>query len=118
MNEELQKQLAEVVRRSIDLAEKTGDFVIEQAPDLIQQFYAWQYAYHYMWVIAGLSFALIPLVICIILRRDIYNNDAEPVWIFVVLNSLVFLLPACDSFFMLVKLQVAPKIYIIEHFLK
>lgn len=33
--------LAEVVKKALTVAEKTGDFVIEQAPLLLQEFYQW-----------------------------------------------------------------------------
>lgn len=33
--------LSEVVKKALTIAEKTGDFVIEQAPLLLQEFYKW-----------------------------------------------------------------------------
>jgi len=36
---ETDKVLAESLRKAVKLAEKTGDFVIEQAPEVLQEFY-------------------------------------------------------------------------------
>ena len=41
---ELEKQLAKVIEKAIQVAEETGQFVIDQAPDLLQEFYKWHIA--------------------------------------------------------------------------
>ena len=38
---ELEKQLSKLVEKGIEVAEQTGNFVIEQAPDLLQEFFRW-----------------------------------------------------------------------------
>ena len=38
---ELEEQLAEIVKKAVEVAEKTGEFAIEQAPLLLQEFYMW-----------------------------------------------------------------------------
>lgn len=58
MNEELQKQLAEVVRKSMAVAEKTGEFVLDQAPELLQEFYRWHLASEVMGVVLGIVLIL------------------------------------------------------------
>ena len=44
MSNELNQVLSKAIEKGIELAEKTGEFVIDQAPDLIQQFYHWHIA--------------------------------------------------------------------------
>ena len=34
---ETDKQLAEILKKGLETAEKTGNFIVEQAPDLIRQ---------------------------------------------------------------------------------
>ena len=36
------EQLAEILKKGLEAAEKTGNFVVEQAPDLIQQLIVWK----------------------------------------------------------------------------
>ena len=37
MNTETDKQIAEILKKGLEVAEKSGNFVIEQAPDLVKQ---------------------------------------------------------------------------------
>ena len=37
MNAETDKQIAEILKKGLEAAEKSGNFVIEQAPDLVKQ---------------------------------------------------------------------------------
>ncbi len=37
MNAETDKQIAEILKKGLEVAEKSGNFVIEQAPDLVKQ---------------------------------------------------------------------------------
>ena len=37
MNPETDKQIAEILKKGLEAAEKSGNFVIEQAPDLVKQ---------------------------------------------------------------------------------
>ena len=37
MNSETDKQIAEILKKGLEAAEKSGNFVIEQAPDLVKQ---------------------------------------------------------------------------------
>ena len=37
MNAETDKQIAEILKKGLEATEKTGNFVIEQAPDLVKQ---------------------------------------------------------------------------------
>ena len=54
MNEKLQEQLALLVEKAIEAATKTGEFVIDQAPDLLQEFYAWNIAEDIGLIILGI----------------------------------------------------------------
>ena len=42
MNEELQKAILNIVNASMDAVGHARDFAIEQAPDVVQQFLAWE----------------------------------------------------------------------------
>jgi len=38
---EVENQLSELIKKAMEVAEKTGEFVIDQAPLLLQEFYTW-----------------------------------------------------------------------------
>ena len=41
---EIENQLSELIKKAIEVAEKTGEFAIDQAPLLLQEFYRWHIA--------------------------------------------------------------------------
>ncbi|MEI2422352.1 hypothetical protein V6O07_18880, partial [Arthrospira platensis SPKY2] len=46
--------LNELVKRALEVAEKTGEFVIEQAPHLSREFYAWHTYSSIFWMVVSL----------------------------------------------------------------
>ena len=52
---ETDKQLAEILKKGLETAEKTGNFIVEQAPDLIRQLLIWKTVEHSIYVIIGIS---------------------------------------------------------------
>ncbi len=110
MEEELKKAL----EQGLKLAEKTGEFVIEQAPELLQQFYNW----HLVENIIVFSVGLLMLIASIwSIRYGLkeYESEYQILGAFGILISLVCLIIGAMS---TIKILVAPKIYLIEHFLK
>lgn len=138
MNEELEKSLADLVRKGIEAAEKTGEFVIEQAPELLQQFYMWHTAMHIM----GIMFGVVLASMFFIVRRqgeksmddvkcgyvdEPFNlmgrwfSDSITNTLLIVgsgIASIVGVAITVSDIFNLVFILVAPKLYLIEYFLK
>lgn len=52
--QETDQVLAKILNRSLEVAEKTGNFVIEQAPDVLKEFYAWHTAETIFTILVGL----------------------------------------------------------------
>ena len=48
------EQFAEAIKKGIELAEKTGEFAIEQAPGLVQEFYKWELVSNSAGVLLGI----------------------------------------------------------------
>lgn len=48
MNEELKQKAAQALSEILDLALKTKDFVIEQAPDVVKQLLAWNFTLSFL----------------------------------------------------------------------
>ena len=130
----LENQLAKVVEKSLQLAEKTGDFVIEQAPSLLQEFYMWHIVSSIFWIILGLLIAwggtFLPLLWAEKVEKDYALEDYEYFYkgkvidkdecppfltniIFCSITSLIVL----SNLYDLIKIIVAPKIYLIEYFI-
>ena len=117
--------LSKVVEKALTVAEKTGEFAIEQAPLLLQEFYAWHIAS------SCLGVALFVFIISLLfysLRRlnkwgDKENLDLSDAEYFFpkmlswtgVLISFVFL---CINIYNLAFICFAPKLYLIEYFIK
>ncbi len=131
MNNELEQQLAKVVEKALNVAEQTGDFVLEQAPQLLQEFYMWHTTKYILGILLG--------VILLVLARYMNSFWAEKYdgkkveWDKVVLfgrigDSVGMILPSvivliCGLVFFsvntykLIFITVAPKLYLIEYFI-
>ena len=75
MNNKLEEQLSKVVEKSIGLAEKTGEFVIEQAPQLLQEFYNWHIAESIIYLLLGLFILVLPILFTVKNWKSLYDND-------------------------------------------
>ena len=54
MNDQLQNILAEMLQKALNVAEKTGEFALDMAPELVYQFLVWEAIVTGAWLIAGL----------------------------------------------------------------
>ena len=50
----LEQQLGTILEKALNVAEKTGDFVLEQAPQLLQEFYMWHTSKFILGIILGI----------------------------------------------------------------
>lgn len=116
----LDASLAKVVEKSLILAEKTGQFVLDEAPDLIKQFLTYEAIENCFWF-------LVSLIIFIFTwrgifskkgRKWVYDNDLEMLYVLGGVLLIVFGIFMVDSLLDLIKIIVAPKIYIIEYFVQ
>jgi len=129
--------LAEVVKKAMVVAEKTGEFAIEQAPLLLQEFYTWHIAKRVFLILFALSIFLfgryLPYTWLTKEPTDKnnvrffkrYNNeicsymkDPSASWIIFICTSIISLIIFIVSLYNLVFLLCAPKLYLIEYFIK
>jgi len=145
MNDELKNQLAKAVEKGIALAEKTGEFVIDQVPDLVHQFLLWHAIDYSVWLVVG----LILLVGVNLLTKQIgvkqipehdadkqhryiyrlgryfkkeYEYDTLPNSLFLsffirVMGYVLVFSMIIQNVLGLLKIWIAPKIYLIEYFI-
>ena len=122
--------IAEVIKKSLTLAEKTGNFVIDQAPDLIKEFYRWH-------ISCSIIFIITSIIIAIFMYRVPFlwldkeegcsdfkyfgrwgDDGAIAAWIIfcfgIIISLCMFIVNVYDFIFIL----TAPKLYLIEYFVK
>lgn len=110
---DLNEKLESIIDKSIALAEKTGEFVIDQAPDLLKEFYTWHTYSHIFWIILLSIFVVASVVIVEKITK--YEDDGF-IRIFHGIGGLISI-PLLVNVYNLVFILVAPKLYIIEYFL-
>lgn len=131
---ELDNQLAELVKKGLEAAEATGNFVIDQAPHLLQEFYRWHIANSIMGIVFPLIATYIMYRVFKMVGREeegewhdtkifgkYYEVDEFPFFITVFVSAIVIaasLIVFFTNLYSLVQILVSPKLYLIEYFLK
>lgn len=111
------EQLAKILEKGLNVATKTGDFIIEQAPDLIQQLLLYKTVEA---VFCSILFTTLNYFTFKVMKKDYERHDdlfdANPV--ILVGGTCVLIVSFVGSMNYisdLVKLIFAPKIYLIEY---
>ena len=123
------KQFERAIEKALDLAEKTGEFVIEQAPEVLREFYMWQ-------IVSSLLLILLSVALFITgrylpylwLSKEKYEwdtkyfgrygeDDAVFSWALFSISSLVSITILACSIYNLLYIIIAPKMYIIDYFI-
>ena len=124
------EQLAKILQKGIEVAEKSGHFIIEQAPDLIQQLIIWKSVSYIFNILVGLSL----LYACYQwykmvknkIEKNNNNNNKGILWdedfedypgliiggLFIVIISISILFISIHN---LIQIIIAPKIWLIEY---
>lgn len=121
MENSLESQLANVLEKALQIAEQTGEFVIEQAPEILREFYLW----HIVDYSIGILFYIVLLVIITFLIRYFGVRDE---WEFYdgTLVALSWVGGALGLFSLwalyyniskLLQIWLAPKFYLVEYLL-
>ena len=120
MNEKLEN----AVIKALELAEKTGEFVIEQAPEILQEFYNWHLASSIIWIVISL---IVIIIYCWNFKKW-YNgafigyDDNEELYTVLILlvgiASVFSIVGILENTIDLIKILTAPKLYLIEYFLR
>lgn len=120
--------LGKAILKGIELAEKSGKFIIEQAPELIQQFYTWHICQNLFGLLIGVLLFFISYKIIKSLGKDEESWDNEFLilgkWVGIgqiisstvlsVIGSVFLILSSYELIFII----TAPKLYLIEYFIK
>jgi len=128
---DLEKKLQPIIEKAIEAAEKTGDFVIEQAPLVLQEFYAWHLAEHIFYLIIGLFLSSLIFIAkpfipyeedkrwtMNFLGKQVEQDYAIPAYVFgggaFVVGVIMFFI----NLLIVTKIIIAPRLYLIEYFMK
>ena len=117
----------QIVKKAIEVAEKTGNFVIEQTPLLIQEFFRWHIAQNIFGLVLGLFIILLGVFFPLVFtdKKDIgdkylwrYCYDNTGHYITLVLSVIFGCIFILGCGYELIFIMTAPKIYLIEYFAK
>jgi hypothetical protein len=136
-NNNLNKNKTELLKKGIEVAEKTGNFVIDQAPLLLQEFYRWHIASSIISIIIGVGIYLIGRYLPVLWlakertsehqlmffgkftnHSSSWEEKISGSWILYFLSITISLIMVISSTYKLVYILVAPKLYLIEYFIK
>ena len=119
---ETDQQLAEILKKGLEAAEKTGNFVVEQAPDLIQQLIVWKTCEYIFLIIISIAFmfSLYKWHKSAMKRYDDFDGfyiktEFFIYCIYAIVVILIFGTALFKSFFNLIQILLAPKIWLIEY---
>ena len=124
---ETDKQLAEILKKGLETAEKTGNFIVEQAPDLIRQLLIWKTVEYSVYVILGISLIIYFYRWTKKVSKEMKENEDDfedyfmcsLVNIFIAIGQLTFLIIGmmliAENLQDLIQIVFAPKIYLIEY---
>jgi hypothetical protein len=114
----LEEKLSTILEKALNVAEKSGEFIIEQAPLLLQEFYQWQTASHIM----GVCLFIFPLILFMYFYKTAewdYSDSFEEVMAIVFgVISLITVIASIVNIYYLCFILIAPKLYLIKYFVK
>lgn len=134
MNTELEKQLAEAIKKGLEVAEKTGNFVIDQAPELLNEFYRYI-------IFDSIFDIFMSIIIFLIVRYApmLYLSKTESkdpmsanisffgrygefsgiiTWVIFFIGSVFSFIAITSAIHTLIFISIAPKMYLIQYFIK
>tara|TARA_R110002124_G_C8665760_1_gene490724 strand:+ start:136 stop:573 length:438 start_codon:yes stop_codon:yes gene_type:complete len=143
---EVENQLAELIKKAIEVAEKTGEFAIEQAPLLLQEFYMWHIAKAFMFICVGIAVWIILRFISnlfgskesfkwirnkgysfeeeedsVLIQGKYYRKGSDNyigAMIFKYAGLIIFSIIFFANLYKILFITIAPKLYLIEYFIR
>ena len=124
---ETDKQLAEILKKGLETAEQTGNFIVEQAPDLIRQLLIWKTVEYAVIVSIGIALLIFFFKWTKKVGREMKEKDYDFedyfmdsfANIMIALGYLsafiVGIIMIGDNLQNLIQIVFAPKIYLIEY---
>lgn len=140
MTDKLEEQLSIIIDKSIALAETTGEFVIDQGAELVQQFIMWHTASSTAGIVLGLLIIFIGYPSKYILsipvekgrinhkvitgrmwRQSYHDGSSDSLAGYIairIITSVTGLVIISFNLYYLLFILVAPKLYLVDYFTK
>ena len=136
MNEELEQKAAQALSEILDLALKTKDFVVEQAPDVVRQLLAWSFVQslvpYLLWLaVSALAFSIsaylwkrrpFPDYHSTLEEDETGSNPRDLEWLNRAISLIVAavalladLIALSEAEWIWLKILVAPKLFLLEY---
>jgi len=112
VNDAIQTQLAELIKKSINAAEKTGEFLQKELPDVIKQFLLWKFWEALAIGVFGLL-VFLPISLWVI-YKDYRSWDVGAGIAFGSISAVTALLVGFCALLEALKIHIAPKVYLLE----
>ena len=117
MNENLENQLALALAKALELAEQTGEFALENAPEILRQFFLWHTIDNIIGIFVSLiiSFASYKMIV-FFGRKEEWDYDELSVVLSSTSGAMGLLFGFILFFYdlaMLIKITVTPELYLI-----
>lgn len=114
---ETDEQLAKILSKGLEAAIKSGNFIIEQAPDLIQQLITYKTVESVIFLlISAIAMYFIGKIIYKDYKKAEYWDDANPrIQFGGSVIFIVFIICFCSNLQDLIQIVFAPKIFLIEY---
>lgn len=117
MANKAEEVLATVLQKAMEVAEKTGDFVTEQAPDVVQQLLVWKLASAVL--VAAVSLLLFALLARLAYRATKWDDvdlDFQSMAVaFSLVGAAMCGSVGAHSAMTALQIWLAPKVYLIEY---
>jgi len=107
---------ADLAKEALEILKGTKGFVLDQAPDSMRQVLAWQMGESIFFFVVGLALLSVTAV-CFKKFKDFASRGDEVAPVFVgIMSSVLGLIFTCHSFLDILKIHLAPKVFLMEYF--
>lgn len=122
MNEKLQNQLAEVIKKAVEAGENVVDFAQKQVPDVVEQLLKWKMAEALFFSVLGMALIAISVRAAVIVLKESkrpFNDRADEVIAIAtacgIVSGIVGIIVFAFNFLTVIQVAVAPKIFLLEY---
>ena len=118
MNTELNTAITRLIESSLSIAEKTGEFVLAEVPEFLQQLLLWYGVSNFIYFLIGVGIIVIMTwwvrVLPSVIKK--YNGDAVDILgpSAIIMTALLLLLVSLLNLTWL-KVWIAPKVWLVEY---
>lgn len=115
----LDTAMQDLITKTVAAAETAGDFVVQEAPIVVEQLLAWNFAFSLIWFIGGATMFMITVIYTALFwRKKWHQGDDElmgglGIALPVVSTAIATFLVCCNLTWL--KIAIAPKLYLLEY---